>query len=190
MPHIDLLPGIPGIRGLLVFRPETATPLGELAEVLMRGPGTLTRAEREMIAAHVSYRNRCHFCRSSHAAIAATHLGAREEDFALLEQVQRDPASAPISDKMKALLAIAGLVQEDGKRVTSEAIARARLAGATDVELHDTVLIAAAFCMFNRYVDGLDTWQPDDPAIYRESGRINAELGYVNRDFSAPVRSR
>lgn len=190
MAHITLKDGVPGIRALLTFRPETAKPLGELAEMLMRGPGPLTRAEREMIAAYVSYRNHCHFCRHSHAAIAATHLGAREEDFALLEQVQCDPESAQISGKMKALLAIAGLVQEDGKRVTAEAIERARRAGATDVELHDTVLIAAAFCMFNRYVDGLDTWQPDDPAIYRESGRINAEIGYVNRDFSAPVRSR
>ena len=190
MPHIPLKDDVPGIRALLTFRPETAKPLGELAETLMRGPSTLTRAEREMIAAHVSYRNDCLFCRNSHAAIAATHLGAREEDFALLDRVQCDPESAPVSEKMKALLAIAGLVQEGGKRVTADAIARARLAGATDVELHDTVLIAAAFCMFNRYVDGLDTWQPDDVTIYRESGRINAAQGYVNRDFSAPVRSR
>lgn len=190
MPHIDLLPEVPGIRALLTFRPETAKPLGELAEVLMRGPSTLSRAEREMIAAHVSYRNDCLFCRNSHAAIAATHLGARDEDFALLDRVQCDPESAPIPEKMKALLAVAGLVQESGRRVTSDAIARARRAGATDVELHDTVLIAAAFCMFNRYVDGLDTWQPDDPGIYRESGRINAERGYVNRDFSAPVPRR
>jgi uncharacterized peroxidase-related enzyme len=189
MAHITVKEGIPGIRALLTFRPQTAKPLGELAEVLMRGPSTLTRAEREMIAAHVSYRNHCHFCRSSHAAIAATHLGAREEDFALLDQVQCDPEAAPIPEKMKALLAIAGLVQVDGKSVTPEAIARARRAGASDLELHDTVLIAAAFCMFNRYVDGLDTWQPDDPEIYRESGRINAEQGYVDRDFTTPVRS-
>jgi uncharacterized peroxidase-related enzyme len=190
MSHIPLKENVPGIRALLTFRPETAKPLGELAEVLMRGPSTLSRAEREMIAAHVSHRNACLFCRNSHAAVAATHLGARDEDFALVDAVQRDPESAPISEKMKALLAIAGLVQEGGKRVTAEAVARAREHGATDVEIHDTVLIAAAFCMFNRYVDGLDTWQPEDPEVYRESGRINVERGYVNRDLSAPVRVR
>jgi uncharacterized peroxidase-related enzyme len=190
MAHIPLKEGVPGIRGLLAFRPETAKPLGDLAEVLMRGPSSLTRADREMIAAHVSYRNHCHFCRSSHAAIAATHLGAGESDFALLEQVQCDPESADIPEKTKALLAIAALVQADGRSVTDAAMTRARRAGATDVELHDTVLIAAAFCMFNRYVDGLGTWQPDDPAMYREFGRINADLGYVNRDYAAPVRSR
>jgi uncharacterized peroxidase-related enzyme len=188
MPHINLLPDVPGIRALLAFRPETARPMGELAETLLRGPSTLTRSERELVAALVSYRNACQFCLRSHAAIAAEHRGGQDEDYALVEQVQRDPESAPISDKMKALLAIAGLVQVDGKRVTPEAVARARAAGATDVEIHDVVLIAAAFCMFNRYVDGLDTWQPDDPAVYRQSGRTNVELGYVNRDYTTPVR--
>lgn len=184
MAHINVPEGVAGIRALLAFRPETARPLGDLAEVLLRGPGSLSRAEREMIAAHVSFRNACHFCRSSHAAIAATHLGGSDADHALLETVQRDPERAPISEKMKALLAIAGLVQVDGKHVTPEAISRARRAGADDVELHDTVLVAAAFCMFNRYVDGLGTWQPDDPAMYRQFGRINAEKGYVNRDYT------
>jgi len=69
---------------------------------------------------------------------------------------------------MKALLAIAGKVQKGGKHVTAEDVERARSHGATDKEIHDTVLIAAAFCMFNRYVDGLDTWQPHDAEFYRE----------------------
>jgi uncharacterized peroxidase-related enzyme len=155
-----------------------------LAEVLLRGPHTLTRAEREMIAAYVSARNACRFCANSHAAIAATHLGGTDAEFALLDAVCRDPESAPVSEKMKALLAIAGRVTEDGKRVTPDVVERARRAGATDIELHDTVLIAAAFCMFNRYVDGLDTWQPEDADMYRRFGRINVELGYVGRDYS------
>lgn len=188
MPHIELTDGLPGIRGLLAFRPETAKPLGDLAEVLLRGPSTLTRAEREMIAAHVSFRNDCHFCRSAHAAIAAEHLGGAEGDYALLDRVQAEPETAAVSEKMRALLAIAGLVQQDGKRVAGAAIERARRAGATDLELHDTVLIAAAFCMFNRYVDGLATWQPDDPALYRQMGRTNTELGYANRTYPTPVR--
>ncbi|MFO7302227.1 MAG: peroxidase-related enzyme [Acidobacteriota bacterium] len=184
MAYIEVPDGVAGIRGLLAFHPETAKPLGELAETLLRGPHTLSRAEREMIAARVSWLNRCHFCHSSHAAIAATHLGGTDADFALIDQVARDPEGAPISDKVKALLTIASVVAEDGKKVTPDLVERARQAGATDVELHDTVLIAAAFCMFNRYVDGLGTWQPDDPAMYREFGRINAELGYVNRDYT------
>jgi uncharacterized peroxidase-related enzyme len=188
MAFIPVAEGLPGIRGLLGFRPETAKPLGELAEVLLRGPSTLSRAEREMIAAHVSFRNGCHFCHSCHAAIASEHLGGSEGDYALVSLVEREPAAAPISNKMKALLAIAALVQRDGKDVTAAAIATARAEGATDVELHDTVLIAAAFCMFNRYVDGLGTWQPEDPELYRQMGRANTEFGYANRSYPGPDR--
>jgi uncharacterized peroxidase-related enzyme len=187
MAHITLPEGLPGIRGPLAFSPATAKPMGELAEVLLRGPSTLTRAEREMIAAYVSYRNECLFCQSCHAAIAAEHLGGADRDYDIVGAVQRDAEGAPISDKMKALLAIAGLVQQDGKLVRTEHVERARQHGATDKEIHDTVLIAAAFCMFNRYVDGLGTWQPADPAIYREAGRLTAELGYLNRTYT-PVR--
>jgi hypothetical protein len=89
---------------------------------------------------------------------------------------------------MRALLAIAGHVQQDGKRVTAEDVDRARREGATDQEIHDVVLIAAAFCMFNRYVDGLGTWQPRNPEFYREAGKRTSELGYVNRDYSTPVK--
>jgi uncharacterized peroxidase-related enzyme len=187
MPHIALPPDLPGIRALLTFRPETARPMGELAEVLLRGPGTLTRAEREMVAAHVSYRNQCHYCQSCHSAIAAEHMGGSDDDYALVECVKQDLERAPISEKMKALLVIAGRVQEDGKLVTPADIDRARTAGATDLEIHDVVLIAAAFCMFNRYVDGLGTWQPDDPPLYREYGKLNVELGYANRTFTTPA---
>ena len=187
MPHIDLADGLPGIRGLLAFSPATAAPMGALAEVLLRGPNSLTRAEREMIAAHVSFRNKCHYCRSCHGAIAAEHLGGSEADYALLEAVQREPEHAEISGKMKALLAIAGLVAIDGKQVTADVVDRARREGARNQEIHDTVLIAAAFCMFNRYVDGLGTWQPEDPALYRGYGKLNAELGYVNRVYTTPV---
>jgi hypothetical protein len=87
---------------------------------------------------------------------------------------------APVSDKLKALLAIAGKVQKGGKSVTTADIERARKHGATDREIHDTVLIAAAFCMYNRYVDGLATWAPQDPQPYRERGAILAEDGYIN----------
>ncbi len=188
MAHIRLADGLPGIRGLLVYSPATAKPIGELAEVLLRGPSTLTRAERELIATHVSFRNDCHYCQSCHGAIAAEELGGAPVDYALVDQVKQDAERAPVSGKMKALLAIAGHVQEGGKRVTTGDVERARREGATDQEIHDVVLIAAAFCMFNRYVDGLGTWQPNNPAFYREVGKRTSELGYVNRDYSTPVR--
>jgi uncharacterized peroxidase-related enzyme len=176
MPHIALPDGLPGIRGPMAFRPETARPLNELADVLLRGPGTLTPGERELIATFVSSRNDCRYCQTIHGAIAAHHLGGDE---ALVVDVKRDPERAAISTKLKALLVIAAKVQAGGKQVTAADVATARTAGATDLEIHDTVLIAAAFCMFNRYVDGLATWAPDDPDFYRRRAALVAEQGYA-----------
>jgi alkylhydroperoxidase/carboxymuconolactone decarboxylase family protein YurZ len=87
-----------------------------------------------------------------------------------------------VSPKLKTLLAIAAKVQAGGKQVTAEDVARARAAGATDLEIHDTVLIAAAFCMYNRYVDGLATLTPTDPDVYDRMGQRMAQQGYVRRD--------
>ncbi len=78
-------------------------------------------------------------------------------------------------------------MQKGGKQVTVEDIARAREQGATDKEIHDTVLIAAAFCMYNRYVDGLATSQPADPGAYREMGKMLAHEGYVRANRDRPV---
>ena len=176
MAHINLPPDLPGIRGAMAFRPETARPLNALVEVLLTGPNTLTRGERELIATYVSSRNCTHYCHSIHGAIAAAHLGGDE---ALVKQVKTDFTQAAISPKLKALLTIAGKVQQDGKLVTAADVDAARAQGATDLEIHDTVLIAAAFCMYNRYVDGLGTDQPDNEALYRERGRRVARDGYV-----------
>ena len=148
----------------------------ELAEVLLRGPNSLTSGEREMIATFVSSRNDCHFCRASHRAAAAHQL---DGNYDLVDAVIRDAQTAPVSRKLKALLAIAGKVQEGGKQVTTADVERARADGATDTEIHDAVLIAAAFCMYNRYVDGLATWTPSDPAAYDEMGRRMAHSGYA-----------
>jgi uncharacterized peroxidase-related enzyme len=190
MAHIKLPDGIPGIVGPMMFSPETAKLMNALAEVLLRGPNTLTPGEREMIAAYVSSQNDCHFCHSVHGAVAAHHLGGDEQ---LVRDVKLNFETAGVSDKMKALLAIAGKVQLGGKNVTMEDIARARQQGATDKEIHDTVLIAAAFCMYNRYVDGLATWTPDDAEMYRASGKRLAEEGYVNsieRPASAQAQTK
>jgi uncharacterized peroxidase-related enzyme len=176
MPHISLPEGFPGIASGFVFRPETAKPMRELAHVLLHGPSTLSPGERELIATYVSSRNDCYFCQTSHGAAAAAHL---EKDWGLVEQVKRDYVQADVSEKLKALLTVAGKVQQGGKHVTSEDIANARELGASDAEIHDTVLIAAAFCMFNRYVDGLATWQPEDPAMYASMGEHLATHGYL-----------
>jgi uncharacterized peroxidase-related enzyme len=176
MPHISLPEGLPGISSGFAFRPETAKPMRELAHVLLHGPSTLSAGERELIATYVSSRNDCYFCQTSHGAAAAAHLA---KDWGLVEQVKRDFAHAEVSEKLKALLTIAGKVQQGGKHVTSEDVARARELGASDAEIHDTVLIAAAFCMYNRYVDGLATWQPEDQAMYASMGEHLAAHGYL-----------
>jgi uncharacterized peroxidase-related enzyme len=176
MPHIALPEGLPGISSGFAFRPETAKPMRELAHVLLHGPGTLTPGERELIATYVSSQNDCYFCQTSHGAAAAAHLGQNSE---LVDNVKRDFLQSPVSNKLKALLTIAGQVQKGGKNVTAASVENARREGATDLEIHDTVLIAAAFCMYNRYVDGLATWQPQDPAMYASMGEHLATHGYI-----------
>jgi uncharacterized peroxidase-related enzyme len=174
MPHIALPDGLPGISAGFAFRPETAKPMRELAHILLHEPNSLAPAERELIATYVSHLNDCYFCQTSHGAAAAAHLG--DED--LVKRVKADFQHADISEKLKSLLVIAGKVQKGGKHVTSEDVEQARKAGATDLEIHDTVLIAAAFCMYNRYVDGLGTWQPRDETMYAAMGKHLATEGY------------
>ena len=176
MPYITLNSAEPGIRGLLRYRPETGRPLSELAEVLLRRPGTLTPGERELIAAYVSALNECRYCSASHAACAAAQLPG---GMAVVEQVRSDASSAPVRAQLKSLLAIAAAVQQGGLHVTAELVAQARAAGATDLEIHDTVLIAAVFCMFNRYVDGLATIAPEDPALYAAGAQRLITDGYL-----------
>ena len=177
MAHIQLTAELPGIRGPMAFRPETARPLNALAEILLHAPNSLTPAERELIATYVSSLNDCYYCQTSHGAIASAHLNGDEE---IVRRVTADFRHAAISEKLKRLLHIAEKVQKGGKNVTPEDIEEAREAGATDIEIHDTVLIAAAFCMYNRYVDGLATWQPEDDGSYRQRAQKTARQGYVS----------
>src|SRR5580693_3942605 len=126
----------PGIVGLMTFRPETAAPINELVNILLRGESTLTPGEREMIATHVSWRNDCFFCQTIHGAVAAAQLG---HDETLVQKVKTNWAEANISPKLKTLLNIAGKVQQGGNQVTEEDVTAAREQGATDREIHDTV---------------------------------------------------
>jgi uncharacterized peroxidase-related enzyme len=174
VPYISVPEELPGILGLLAFKPDTAATVSAFTQQLLRGPSSLTPGERELIAALVSRRNECQFCTRSHAAAANETTGDRE----LVDAVLRDHASAPVSGKMRALLAVAAKVQGSGRDVGAEDIDAARAAGATDEDIHDAVLVAAAFCMFNRYVDGLAANTPTDPATYEMIGRELATNGY------------
>jgi len=180
MPYIPLEDHLPGITGLLEYRRDSAQPIRDLTHVLMRGPSSLTEGERELIATVVSHHNECKFCSSAHAAVTDLLLGESNTAACVRENIE----TAPVSEKIKALLTIARMVQQSGKNVTTEAIARAKKAGATDVEIHDTVLIAALFCMYNRYVDGLATVTPSDAEFYKglakriEKGYQRSPVGY------------
>src|SRR6478735_2028557 len=127
MAHIQVPEGVPGIRSLVMFRPETGKPLYELAQVLLRGESTLTEAERELIAAYVSHLNECRFCMNSHAAAARCLLG---EEALLIDLALKDVDESTVSDKMKALLNIAAHVQQGGKKVTKEDVEASRNHGA------------------------------------------------------------
>ena len=175
MAHIQVPEGVPGIRSLVMFRPETGKPLYQLAQVLLRGESPLDEAERELIAAYVSHLNDCLFCMSSHAAAARCLYGDQKN---VVDDVLKNMQQSGVSDKLKALLHIAGKVQVLGKEVTPADIETARQLGADDREIHDTVLIAATFSMFNRYVDGLASFTPTDPDVYEAMGKRMAK-GYV-----------
>jgi len=179
MPHITLPENLPGIRGPMAFRPETAAPLNQLAEVLLRGESTLSRGDREVIGTYVSSLNDCFFCQNAHGGLVQHYLQC---DMAFVDAIKRDPAATPLTDKLKALLVIAASVQKGGKHVTTAQVEAARKHGATDLEIHDTVLIAASFCMFNRYVDGLATWAPQDRQFYVDRAPRRAAEGYANYD--------
>jgi uncharacterized peroxidase-related enzyme len=185
MAHIQVADGVPGIRSLVMFRRETGKPLYELAQILLRGESTLSEAERELIAAYVSSRNNCMFCMSSHAAASRCLYGDEKN---IVDEVLRDIQHANISDKLKALLNIADKVQILGKEVSEDDVAAARKFGTTDREIHDTVLIAAAFSMFNRYVDGLASWTPTDPTVYEEMGKRMAK-GYVLPQTTTEIKN-
>ena len=180
MAHINLQNDLPGIRGPMAFRPETAEPLNLLAEILLRDDNnTLSRGERELIGTYVSYLNDCFFCQNVHGALAGHYL---QFDIQQIDAIKNNFTFSAISEKLKALLAIAASVQKGGKNVTAKQIETAKNIGATDREIHDTVLIAAAFCMFNRYVDGLATWAPDDRQVYVDRAKWRADEGYAKVD--------
>lgn len=164
-----------GIVELLFYKGPTGDALSKLAHTILHGPSTLSSGERELIASYVSYLNNCEFCHRSHSAAANEHLGDNGNAVAC---VKSDIDTAPVSEKMKHLLRIAAKVQKSGREVSPDLVEAAKKAGATDEELHDTVLVAAAFCMYNRYVDGLNTTLPENTEDYVDMGKRLAKKGY------------
>lgn len=166
---------LPGITGLLEYHKDAAAPIRHLTQFLLRGPNTLTEGERELIATVVSSGNQCIFCTTAHTAAANKLLG----ETLTTTQVKQDIHTASVSPKMKALLHIAALVRESGKSVSEAAVQQAKDVGATDIEIHDTVLIAALFCLYNRYVDGLATALPEDNNYYDVLADRLVQHGYT-----------
>ncbi|MEO6130663.1 MAG: carboxymuconolactone decarboxylase family protein [Saprospiraceae bacterium] len=179
MPHIDLRSDLYGITSLLDYRKEAAVPLCELTQLLLRGESTLKESERELIAAYVSYLNECAFCTSAHSSAACLLPGGNKS---FIASMNMEPDKMEVGHKIKSLLKIAAKVQEGGLNVTEEDAEAARYHGASDMEIHDTVLIAALFCMYNRYVDGLATKKPEDPSFYEALGKRITMRGYLMPD--------
>jgi uncharacterized peroxidase-related enzyme len=175
MPYINIPSELEGMRGLLAFRPAIAPALTALTETILRSDEGLNMGQRELIGAYVSSLNDCHICQCVHSAAAQCLLA---EVPGLVEQVIENYENAPLSNKMKALLSIAASVRRNGNDVLPEDIDRARIAGASDLEIHDTVLIAALFDMFNRYLDGLGMVSLSSNAILAERGKNLAKHGY------------
>ena len=185
--HIPVQEGLVGITSLLEYRLDTGRPIRELTQTLLRGASTLTEGERELIATVVSHRNSCQFCTKAHTAAATLLLGGP----GTVAAVKHDLEGAPVRAKMKTLLRIAAKVQQNGRTVTNEDVAAARAEGATDLEIHDTVLIAALFSLYNRYVDGLAAFTPADPSYYHTLAARIVHRGYLRPEggFPAPATS-
>lgn len=176
MPHIALPVDLPGILGPLAASTDTAKPLMALADLLLnKETSGLSRAERELIASYVSYLNGCVYCFEIHGSLADVHSGVP----GWARSVWNDSSLRSVNRKMRALLVIAGKVQGAPREVSNADIAEARAAGAVDMDIHDTVLIASAFCMFNRYVDGLATNHPPEAdAFYKQKAETLSKNGY------------
>lgn len=191
MAYIELGRPLPGMAGLLSSYPVTGSALGQLAEAVLTRDDGLSRAERELIGAFVSAGNGCTYCRSVHGAVACAHLESGGPvglgSVVVAQVVDRgmgaDPASLDdvegLAPRLRHLLELADQVRRGGNQVRPATVQAARAAGATDPEIHDAVLVAAMFCLFNRYVDGLGTALPDDTDWYDATAHRLARNGYA-----------
>lgn len=176
MPYIEIDNELPGMRSLIAYRPETGARMQALAQQLLRGESDLTSAERELIAVRVSAGNECTFCSNAHGATARVLLDGDANG--IVDDVLHGSSCEHLDERMHALLAIADKVRENARTVTQQDVDAARAAGASDQAIHDAVAVAAAFSMYNRYVDGLGAKTPTEQAAYAPIGQLLATVGY------------
>ncbi len=188
-PIVGGLPDAPGIRAAIRLTPGLGVHLLGLADELLVNdfPGaTLVRAEREMIATAVSAANDCFYCMDSHGAFASALL-ERSGAIELLPQVDAIKLGTfdGLDAKMRALIHVAQTVQRAPRELTADDTGAALAAGATDGDVQLAVLIAAAFSMYNRMVDGFRAKTPPSADVYRARASEIAANGYGDR----PARS-
>ena len=197
----SLPPNLPGMTALGAYRPDVYAQMAALADNMLatgHPDSTLDPSEREMIATYVSSLNNCTYCMTTHGAVAVAHMSSTQSESAAQGTqtpkataekivnstcIKRDDGVDEIEErpKLRSLLQVAAQVHESGQSITPEAVAEAKAFGATDMDIHDTVLIAALFCMFNRYVDGLTGELSGNIEQLKEVGTVIAERGYAAR---------
>jgi uncharacterized peroxidase-related enzyme len=173
---MSYLKSLPAETTLLqVFRahPEPAKHLLAFHETVLRGDSPFTTGEREMIAAYVSGLNSCDYCHGIHS-VTAEAFGVPA---GLLEAAVADLDSAPVSDKLKPVLAYVGKLTRTPSRMTEADAEAVFAAGWDENALHDAVLVCALFNFMNRMVEGIGI--KADAAYATESGERLAEVGYA-----------
>ena len=178
MAHVTLNSDLPGITGLLNTWPLPGEPIRDLTQYILRGENSLSEGERELIASMVCVGNSCQFCSNAHIAAAARYIGSKETVNAILQQ----PFGGEVDNRIAHLLEISGAVGISGSLVTESMIESAKQAGATDLEIHDTIMIAALFSFYNRYVDGLATDLPENESYYEMLADRLTTSGYVRKE--------
>ncbi len=171
---MSFIPSMPNTSLLDVFKvyPELAAPLHEFAEVLMRGPSPFSAGERELLAAYVSSRNACGFCRGSHTAVA--------ERFGMpagvIDDLDRDIDSAGVPDRLKPVLRYVRKLNDAPSQVSRADAEAVYAAGWDETALCHAVLVCAHFNLMNRWVEGLGI--ETDPAVVRMAGEHLHKKGY------------
>jgi uncharacterized peroxidase-related enzyme len=191
-PLVGSLPEAPGILTAIRLTPGLGVHLRGLADELLVHdfPGaTISRAEREMLATAVSAGNDCFYCMDSHGAFATAVLesvGLTER--APLIDVLKNGASDGFDPKMQALLNISRTVRGSGLDLSADDVQAALDAGASDADVQLAVLIAAAFSMYNRMVDGFRAQTPPSAEAYRARAAEIAAHGYSDQRVQSVPR--
>jgi uncharacterized peroxidase-related enzyme len=191
-PIVGGLPDVPGILTAIRLTPQLGVHLRGLADELLVNdfPGaTLERAEREMLATAVSAANDCFYCMDSHGAFANALLErSGEGDRVPLVDAIKLGGSEGVGEKMRALLHVSRTVRREPRDLTDADVAAAHAAGASDADVQLAVLIAAAFSMYNRMVEGFRAKTMPSADAYRARAAEIAEHGYSDQRVTSVPR--